>query len=152
MNPASTESLRQRVRWRVGLPVLVSVAVHALVLGLAGVYVVREVTAARRPAFAAAAAPPRPAEHRVQIARRASGAAAAAANPSLARISSAASVAAFALPEPAAPAGLAGSLLGSGMNGAALGVGAGAGLATALGTLGTGGRGLMSLTGADEFS
>lgn len=147
MKPASKASLRQRVRWRVGLPVLVSVAVHALVLGLAGVYVVREVTAARRPAFAAAAAPPaRPVEHRVQIARRASGAAAAASNPSLARITSAASVAAFALPEPAAPAGLAGSLLGSGMNGAALGIGAGAGLATALGTSGTGGRGLMSLT------
>ena len=47
MKPASKASLRQRVRWRVGLPVLVSVAVHALVLGLAGVYVVREVTAAR---------------------------------------------------------------------------------------------------------
>jgi len=138
---------RGPLRWRVGLPVLISVSVHALILAVAGVYVVREVTSARRPEFAAAPPPPeRPAEHRVQIARRASGAAAAAANPALARITSAASVAAFALPEPAEPVGRGGSLLGTGLNAAALGVGAGPGLATALGSSGAGGRGLMSLT------
>lgn len=145
----SRGSLTRRgpLRWRVGLPVLISVSVHALILAIAGAYVVREVTSARRPEFAATPAPPeRPAEHRVQIARRASGAAAAAANPALARITSAASVAAFALPEPAEPVGLGGSLLGTGMNAAALGVGSGPGLATALGSSGAGGRGLMSLT------
>lgn len=137
---------RGPLRWRVGLPVLISVGVHALILGVAGVYVVREVTSARRPEFAAVAPPTtRPAEHRVQIARRASGAAAAAANPALARIT-AASVAAFALPDPPEPTGLGGSLLGAGINAASFDIGTGPGLATALGASGAGGRGLMSLT------
>ncbi len=137
---------RGPLRWRVGVPVLISVSVHALILALAGLYVVREVTSVRRPEFAAVAPPPtRPAEHRVQIARRASSAAAAAANPALVRIT-AASVAAFALPEPPEPAGLGGSLLGTGINAAAFGIGTGPGLATALGASGVSGRGLMSLT------
>ncbi|MBE7537629.1 MAG: hypothetical protein HS122_04385 [Opitutaceae bacterium] len=136
--------------WRNG-PLLISVLVHALILGTAGVYVVRETRVGGRRGFEATPrnapeAAVREVEHRIQVARRGAGSASASPVSTQRILSSAAAALAMpALPE----LGLSGaSLFGGGLGGLGSGAGmaAGSGLATGLGREGLGGRGFVSLS------
>mgnify|MGYP000048555845 CR=1 FL=1 len=147
-------SARRVVRgagWRGSVPLLVSLAVHAILVGAAGVYVVHESVVGRKKTFEAAtpageSPAQRQVEHRLQVARKGGGSAAV--SPvSAQRILSSAAQALALPPMPELPVS-GPSLFGGGFGGvgSGLGLGAGSGLATGLGTAGFGGRGFVSLT------
>lgn len=127
---------------------IVSLAIHALILVGAGMYVVKETSRTRRAAFETPPAAPagREVEHRVQVARKGGGSAGV--SPLSAQRLVSSSAQALTLPPLPALAMGGSSLLGGGFSGAGAGVGlgAGAGLATGLSGGGLGGRGMMSLT------
>lgn len=139
--------------WRVtgSVPLLVTVALHALGVLVAGVLVVQETIVGKKKVFAAAPAGEpverRRVEHRVQVARQ-SGSAAASAPVSAQRILSSAPGALALPPLPDLAGGAVGALGGGfGSAGGGVGSGLGSGLGTGLGGVGTlGGRGFMSLT------
>ncbi|HRE08346.1 MAG TPA: hypothetical protein PKX00_22195 [Opitutaceae bacterium] len=133
-----------------GGPLLVSVAVHALVVGLAGIYVVHETVVGKKSGFEAppareSAPVPREVEHRLRVARQ-SGGAAAVSPVSMQRVLTTAA-SAFALPPLPEMASSGPSLFGGAAGGtsAGLGLGRGVGLATGLGGGALGGKGLVSL-------
>ena len=134
-----------------GTPLLVSVGIHAVVLGLAGVYVVQETLTGPKAGFEAAAPAEatqaeREVEHRLQVARKGGGSATNSPVSAQRILSSAAN--ALALPAmPELPITGA-SLFGGGFAGVGSGVGMGdgVGVATGLGKTGLGGRGFVSLS------
>jgi hypothetical protein len=140
----------RRWRFRVGWPLLVSLVVHAVIVGVAGVYVVHEHTVAKSRAFEAPvrAEPPaqRQVEHRLQIARRGGGPAPV--SPAAVRRILSTAGDALALPAPAELPAAGASLFGGGFggSGSGVGLGPGGGTATSLGAGGLGGRGFVSLT------
>ena len=136
--------------WR-SLPLLVSVGVHALILGAAGFYVVKETQSGAKRGFEASARPAstaaeREIEHRLQVARKGGGSASVSPVSAQRILSSAAS--ALALPAlselPVAGSALFGG--GFGGLGSGVGLGEGAGLVSGLGKTGLGGHGFVSLT------
>lgn len=140
----------RRWRLRAGWPLLASLAVHAAVVGGAGVYVIHEHAVTKSRAFEAPSRPPPPAqrqvEHRLQIARRGGGPAPV--SPAAVRRILSTAGGALALPPPAELPAAGASLFGGGFGGtgSGVGLGPGGGTATSLGAGGPGGRGLMSLT------
>ncbi len=136
--------------WR-SLPLLVSLGVHAIVLGAAGFYVVKETQGGSKRGFEASARPAstpaeREVEHRLQIARKGGGSASVSPVSAQRILSSAAS--ALTLPALAELPSGGSSLFGGGFGGlgSGVGLGEGAGLASGLGKAGWGGRGFVSLT------
>lgn len=144
-----------RVFWRRmlqgGLPLLVTVSIHALVVIVAGVWVVHETRQQETTRFAPTGRPKasdqeREVEHRLQVARK-SGGSASASPVSAQRILSSSSQA-LSLPAlPELPSSGA-SLFGGGFSGvgSGVGVGQGSGMATGLSRGGLGGKGFVSLT------
>lgn len=137
-------------RLRRNIPLMVTVALHALAILVAGAWVVSETIVGGKKRFDAAPPPVKAAvqrqiEHRVQIARR-SSAAGSASPVSANRIRSTAANA-LALPElPVLPQTGMGGFGGFGAPGAGMGLGTGSGLSTSLGSGGLGGRGMMSMS------
>lgn len=136
--------------WAGGAPLLISVAVHAVVVALAGVYVVRETVLAKKRGFEATPARestsvPRAVEHRLRVARQGGGAAAVSPVSDQRILSTAASALALAPLSELPTTGP--SLFGGAAGGAAAGVGLGRGLGMAAGAGGAGsvGKGLVSL-------
>lgn len=144
MLPSSLKKLSR------GMPLLVTVVVHLLLIGVAAVVVVQQNTIGKKKTFEAAnadASAPKAVEHRLQIARR-GGASGGAQSPVFAnRIVSTANNA-IAMPEmPELPSMGASGFGGFGGMGSGVGLGAGAGMSTSLGGgTGLGGRGFISLS------
>ncbi len=149
---AAVPSVLSRLRGLAGgLPALVTLGLHAVLLVVAAAVVVQtQIIAPKKTFEAAPAGEPevvRQVEHRVQVARRGGASGAAASPVAASRIFSTAADA-VRLPEPADLPDLgAGGFGGFGGMGAGLGAGAGSGLSTSLGGgAGLGGRGFMSLS------
>ena len=136
-------------RLTTGMPLLVTIAVHVVLIAIAGAVVVQQNIVGKKKTFEASAndTAPKAVEHRLQIARR-GGSSGGATNPiSANRIFSTAGNA-IAMPEmPDLPSTGAGGFGGFGGMGSGVGMGAGTGMATSLGGgAGLGGRGFMSLS------
>lgn len=132
-----------------GVPLIITVVLHAVVLGGAGVWVVKETMVAKKKSFEPTAretvrTEQRQIEHRIKTARQ--GGAVSAQPAVLQRITSASS-STFALPsmplDPSAQSSPAAGWMSSGASG--IGLGRGTGMGTSLGGLGSVGRGFTQL-------
>lgn len=136
-------------RLTTGLPLLITVIVHLVLVGIAGAIVVQQNSAGKKKLFEASnleAAAPAQVEHRLQVARR-SGASGGVSSPVSANRIYSATSGAVALPEMPELPSMGASGFGSfGGMGQGLGI-TGSGMATSLGDgTGIGGRGFMSQT------
>lgn len=130
------------------MPLLITVIVHVVLIGIAGAVVVQQNIAGKKKTFEASAAEntARPEEHRLQIARR-GGASAAASSPVSANRILSTATGALAMPEMPDLPSSTGGFGGFGGMGSGVGMGSGTGMSTSLGGgAGLGGRGFMSLS------
>jgi|GEM_PF-1015029 hypothetical protein len=132
------------------MPLLVTVIVHVILVGIAGAVVVQQNIVGKKKTFEASASNEGAAkqiEHRLQVARRGGSSGGASSPVSANRIFSTAA-GALSMPEmPDLPSMGAGGFGGFGGMGSGVGLGAGVGMATSLGGgTGLGGRGFMSLS------
>lgn len=132
------------------MPLLVTVIVHLVLIGIAGAVVVQQNIIGKKKTFEASAANDgsvKQVEHRLQVARR-GGASGGASSPVSANRIFSTAAGALAMPEmPDLPSMGAGGFGGFGGMGSGVGLGAGVGMATSLGGgTGLGGRGFMSLS------
>jgi hypothetical protein len=132
-----------------GMPLLITVVVHVVLIAIAGAVVVQQNIVGKKKTFEASATDtaPKAVEHRLQIARR-GGASGGVSNPVSANRIFTSGVGAVAMPEmPELPSLGAGGFGGFGGMGSGVGLGAGVGMSTSLGGgAGLGGRGFMSLS------
>lgn len=144
--PARPPFFRRLTR---GMPLLVTIAVHVVLIAIAGAVVVQQNNIGKKKTFEASAADtaPKQVEHRLQVARR-GGASGGATNPISANRIFSTAQGAIAMPEmPDLPSTGAGGFGGFGGMGSGVGMGAGTGMATSLGGgTGLGGRGFVSLS------
>ncbi len=137
-------------RLRTGVPLLITIAVHVVLVAIAGAIVVQQNMAEKKKTFEAAALGERAnqqVEHRLQVARR-GGASGGASNPISANRIFSTAQGAISMPEmPDLPSTGVGGFGGFGGMGSGVGLGAGTGMSTSLGAgTGLGGRGFMSLS------